>query len=216
MSRLLLIGGHGKVAMLTSPLLTVAGHTVDAVIRNPDHAPAVAATGAGAVVADVERMDLDALTRLVGGHDAVIWSAGAGGGNPARTVAVDRDAAIRSIDAAVAAGVGRYVMVSYTGSGIDDVPPSNPFHHYAAAKAAADDHLRASPLDWTILGPSRLVDGPATGSIELTDGHATEVPRADVARVVAAVIDQPATVGRTIRFNRGSTPIAEALARPER
>lgn len=215
MARVLLIGGHGKIALLATPLLGEAGHVVDSVIRNPAHADDVTAAGATPVVADVESMDLDALTELVRDHDAVVWSAGAGGGDPARTVAVDRDAAIRSMDAASAAGVSRYVMVSYAGAGIDDVPESNPFHHYARAKAAADDHLRVSDLDWTVLGPSRLTDDPGTGAIELTDGPATQVPRADVAGVIAAVLDRNDTVGRTIRFNTGSsTPIAEALGPP--
>ena len=94
------------------------------VFRNPDHSDDVAATGARPVVADIERLDTDALADLLAGHDAVVFSAGAGGGNPARTYAVDRDAAIRVIDAAAQAGVKRFVMVSYFGAGPDHgVPP---------------------------------------------------------------------------------------------
>ena len=186
------------------------------VFRNPDHSGDVAATGAEPVVADIERLDTDALAELLAGHDAVVFSAGAGGGNPARTYAVDRDAAIRVIDAAAQAGVQRFVMVSYFGASPDHgVPESNSFFSYAEAKAAADAHLRASDLDWTILGPGRLTLEPATGRIAL-GREKGEVSRADVALVVAAALADDSTIGRTIDFNNGSdgngVPIAEALA----
>ena len=141
----------------------------------------------------------------------MVWSAGAGGGNPARTYAVDRDAAIRTIDAAEQADVQRFAMVSYFGAGPNHgVPQDDPFFPYAEAKAAADAHLRASRLDWTILGPGRLTLEPATGRIVI--GAGSEVSRADVALVVAAVLAIDSTIGRTIEFNNGETPIAEALA----
>ena len=98
----------------------------------------------------------------------MVWSAGAGGGSPERTYAVDRDAAIRSMDAAAEAGVGRYVMVSYFGAGPDHgVPADNSFFAYAEAKAAADAYLRGTGLDWTILGPGALTDGPGNGLIDV-------------------------------------------------
>jgi uncharacterized protein YbjT (DUF2867 family) len=212
MSRILLIGGHGKVALLTAPLLVARGHEVDSVIRNPDHADDVRSVGAEPVVADVESMDVEALTDLARDHDAIVWSAGAGGGSQERTYAVDRDAAIRTMQAAEAAGVRRYVMVSYVGSGIDEVPEDNPFHHYAVAKAEADDHLRSTGLDWTVLGPSALTMDEGTGRIEITEEEATEVSRADVAAVVAEVLEREDTFGRTIRFNGGGTPIAQAIS----
>ncbi len=212
MARILLIGGHGKVALLAEPQLVQAGHHVTAVIRNPRHESDVAATGATPLVADIETFDLDQFTNLVSGNDVVIWSAGAGGGSPERTYAVDRDAAIRSIDAAAAAGVSRYVMVSYFGAGEGHgVDPSDAFFAYAEAKTAADAHLRASGLEWTILAPSALTLDAPTGGIDV---HATEpasVARADVAAVIAASVDEPATIRRDVRFNTGDVAIAEAL-----
>ncbi|UXA05748.1 SDR family oxidoreductase [Mycobacterium sp. SMC-2] len=152
------------------------------------------------------------LAGLLAGHDAVVFSAGAGGGNPARTYAVDRDAAIRVIDATARTDVKRFVMVSYFGAGPDHgVPRDDSFFAYAEAKAAADAHLRASGLDWTVLGPGRLTLEPATGHIALGRGKG-EVSRADVALVVAAALADDSTVGRTIDFNNGETPIARALA----
>ncbi|WP_018157684.1 SDR family oxidoreductase [Demetria terragena] len=217
MASILLIGGHGKIALLAEPLLAAAGHTVDAVIRNSDHAAEVEAAQANPVVADVENMDTATLAELVSGHDVVIWSAGAGGGNPARTYAVDRDAAIRSIDAAQAAGVSRYVMVSYFGAGPGHgVPEDTGFYHYAEAKAAADEHLRSSALDWVILGPSRLTDDSATGHVSVGPSDKSEVPRADVAAVIAAAVDTPALSRMTYEFNGGDIPVAEAVVQATR
>jgi uncharacterized protein YbjT (DUF2867 family) len=215
--RIAIIGGHGKVALRLSPLLRDAGHTVDAIIRNPEHAEEVAATGALPVVADVEQLGTDELTDLLAGHDLVVWSAGAGGGSPERTYAVDRDAAIRSIDAAVHAGVERYLMVSYFGAGPDHgVAEDDPFFAYAEAKAAADAHLRDSSLSWVVLAPSGLTLDAATGRIEValpgSDVEAGQVSRDDVAAVVAAVVGRDDLFGTTIRFNNGDTPIEDALA----
>lgn len=212
MARILLIGGHGKVALLLEPLLVAAGHDVTAVIRNPAHEADVAATGATPLVADIESLDTDQLANVLSGNDAVVWSAGAGGGNPARTYAVDRDAAIRSIDAASGVGVSRYVMVSYFGAGEGHgVSPDDPFFAYAEAKTAADAHLRASSLDWTILAPSALTLDPPTGRIDVAATESASVARADVAAVIAATIAEPATSRRTVTFNSGDVPIAEAL-----
>lgn len=214
MARILLIGGHGKVALLTAPLLVSAGHAVDAVVRNPDHRDEVAETGAIPIVADVETLDTAALAELVVDHDVVVWSAGAGGGSPERTYAVDRDAAVRTIDAAVRSGVPRFVTVSYFGAGPGHgVPEDDSFFAYADAKAAADEHLRASGLDWVVLGPSRLTDEAPTGLVSPPDGaEKGSVSRADVAAVVAAVVDLPAVSRVTYEFNNGDVPVVDALA----
>lgn len=216
MSQITIIGGHGKVALQLSRLLSSQGDTVNAVIRKEEQSQDVQDAGANPVVADVQEMDVAALSELLAGQDAVVWSAGAGGGSPERTYAVDRDAAIRSMDAAEAAGVKRYVMVSYMGAGQDHgVPQDNDFYPYAQSKADADDHLRASSLDWTILGPGMLTDDAATGSIAIgragEDGN-RDTARGNVALVAARVLADPAhTVHRFVEFADGSTPIAEAV-----
>jgi len=215
MANVLILGGHGKVALRLAPLLVERGDQVTSAFRNPDHEVEVAATGARTVVADVETMDSDQLADLLRGHDAVVWSAGAGGGSPSRTYAVDRDAAIRSMDAAGAAGVDRYVMVSYVGARSDHgIPEDDPFFAYAEAKAAADDHLRGTSLAYTVLGPGRLTLDEPTGRIDLVtqdDEGDSAVSRADVAAVVVAVLHDDTTIGRTIAFRNGGTAIAEAI-----
>lgn len=215
MTRVAIIGGHGKIALRLAKILSDRGDEVTSLIRNPAHHDDVEATGATPVVADVENLDVAGIVSVLTDQDAVVFSAGAGGGDPNRTYAVDRDAAIRSMDAAAAAGATRYVMVSYFGAGPDHgVPEDNSFYPYAEAKAAADEHLTASDLQWTVLGPSRLTDQPGTGRITVGGDRVSgdEVSRDNVAQVAAAVLDDPATVGKRIEFNDGETPIADAVS----
>ena len=214
MTRIIIIGGHGKVARKATPLLVEDGHEVTSVIRSPDQAAALTKVGANPVVADVQRLQEHELEDLLRGHDLVIWAAGAGGGSAERTYAVDRDAAIRSMDAAAAAGADRYLMLSYFGAAPDHgVPPDNGFFHYAEAKAAADEHLESSALRWTILQPSSLTEGPTTGRIDARAATGEQVSRGNVAAVIRGVVAaEPAAVaGLAIRFNDGDVPVQEAL-----
>lgn len=169
MSTYVIVGGHGKVARLTEPLLTARGDTVNAIIRDRAQVADVAACGAEPVVLDMQMAGVEEMAEVFRGADAVVWSAGAGGGSPERTYGVDRDAAMRSMDAAALAHVDRYVMVSYWGAGrdLDRLGPSDGFRPYAEAKAAADAHLRASSLAWTILGPTGLTMQDPSGLIDV-------------------------------------------------
>ncbi|MDO5618185.1 SDR family oxidoreductase [Kocuria sp.] len=217
MTNVVLIGGHGKVALVAAPLLVEAGEEVSSWIRNPEHAAEIDQTGATPVVLDVQYASTDELERAFEGVDVVVWSAGAGGGDPQRTWAVDRDAAIRSMDAAERAGVGRYIMVSYLGAGPDHgVPEDNSFYAYAQSKTEADAHLRESSLRWTILGPGTLTLDEPTGKIHVVaDGESVDdssTSRANVARTILAAIQNDAAVGRTVNYTDGDQPIEEAFA----
>ena len=212
--RVTIFGGHGKIALLLAPMLVEAGHEVTSVVRNPDHVPDIEATGASALVSSVEDADTEALGDLLSGQDAVVWSAGAGAGNPQRTYAVDRDAAIRSMDAATSAGVQRYVMVSFSGATPDAlVPEDNPFRHYQDAKIAADEHLRGTDLTWTILGPGTLTLEPSTGSVNpaAAFGDGDRTSRELVADVVVAVLADDRAARQTLLFGDGDVAIDEWL-----
>ena len=213
MSHIAIIGGHGKVALHLARILTDGSHAVGSLIRNPQQGADITAAGATPVVADVENMTTEQIAQVLVGYDAVVWSAGAGGGSAERTYAVDRDAAIRSMDAARLAGVTRYVMVSYKGSRVDHgASRDDGMFAYYEAKAAADDYLRGTDLSWTILGPSALTQAAASGRIDVgANLPRGEVSRENVAQVIAAVLERPATIGRFIEFNDGQTPIEEAV-----
>ena len=157
------------MALLAAPLLAEAGHDVVSLIRNPDHAEDVRAAGAEPLVLDIEKADQEELLHALRDADNVVFSAGAGGGDAQRTRAVDHDAAVASMRAAEAAGVRRYVMVSYLGASLHhDVPEDDPFYAYAQAKAEADEALRDSGLAWTILGPGALTDEEPVSYTHLT------------------------------------------------
>lgn len=222
--RVVILGGHGKVALLATPKLNAAGYQVYSVIRNPEQVEDIEAKGANPVVIDIETADVAALAGAFAGADAVIFSAGAGGGDPARTNAVDFEAAVRSIDAAEKAGVRRFVMVSYASveRDIERVDPEDAFFPYVKAKHAADARLRESALDYTILGPGRLTLEPSSGSVQLADAeakingrepaeHEAVTSRELVADVIAHVVANRAAIRETVNFYDGQTPIADAI-----
>ena len=220
MARVTIIGGHGKVALLAEPMLVDAGHQVTGIIRAESQSADLMARGVTPEVVDIASLSVEQMTELFArlGTEVLIWSAGAGGvGGPERTYAIDRDAAIRSMDAAKASGVKRYIMVSYLGAGTDHgVPADHGFYAYAEAKAAADEYLRSSGLDFTILGPGTLTLEDE-GGIEVTtapahNGDSSDTSRATVARVLTATVADDSTIGKAIPFRNGSTPVAEALA----
>ena len=227
MTNIAIIGGHGKVALRLAPLLVEAGDEVTSWIRKEEQIEDIEQTGATAKVLDVQQLSTEQLSDEFEGVDVIIWSAGAGGGDPERTWAVDRDAAIRTMDAAEKAGVGRYVMVSYQGSTLEHgLSEDHGFYPYVQAKAEADETLRRSDLDWTILGPGFLTDDEPTGTIGLgpieefggdrqSPGPNGErnISRSDVAQTIVDALDMPETVGKFIEYGRGETPIREALAR---
>lgn len=220
MADYVMIGGHGKVAMRTTPRLVEEGHTVTAVIRKEEQVSEVEATGAKAILLDIENATTNDFADAFHGKAGVIWAAGAGGGNPQRTYAVDKDAAKRSIDAAVQAGIERYVMVSYAGAGSDHgVSEDSSFFPYAESKSAADAHLRDTNLQYTILGPGLLTLedptfkislDPKTGSTQSAEGG-RDTSRANVAEAILVALEEDATIGKTIDFYDGDTGIREAF-----
>ena len=155
MSKVIVIGAHGKVALLTVPRLVAAGHEVTGVIRKAEQSDDVRRAGAEAVVADVEKLSTDEIAEVL-----AVWSAGAGGGSPERTYALDRDAAIRTIDAAGQVSASQFVMVSYFGAGPDHgVDPGSDFFAYAESKTETDDRLEPR------------LDGPAAQQADRRGPH---------------------------------------------
>ena len=153
------------------------------------------------------------MTEIVRGADAVVFAAGGGpDGNAARKETVDKGAAIMLADAAEAAGVRRYVMVSAMGTEHADPDSDEVFQVYLRAKQAADDDLRARDLDWTVVRPGRLTDDVPTGQVRLGNLERGAVTRGDVAHVIAEVLDHDNTIGQTFDVLAGDTPINEAVA----
>jgi uncharacterized protein YbjT (DUF2867 family) len=204
------VGAHGQVALIFELLASEAGHRVRGLARNPAHKTDIESTGAEIVLADLENDDI---TNLVTGADVVVFAAGAGpGSGPERKLTVDLGGALKLIDAARSNGISRYLMVSAIGA-TDPSRWSEQMRPYYEAKAEADEALTASGLEYTIVRPGGLTDDEGTGLVDVAPklGRSGRVPRADVAAVLLACLDEPRTVGTAFDLIGGSTPIEQAL-----
>jgi uncharacterized protein YbjT (DUF2867 family) len=211
--KVVIAGGHGQIALLLERMLSDRGDEAVGLVRNPDHVADVEATGAAAQVLDLERSTTQQLAAELAGADAVVFAAGGGpSSGAARKETVDKGAAILLADAAQQAGVRRYVMVSAMGTEQADPDSDDVFQVYLRAKAAADDDLRARDLDWTVVRPGRLTDDPGSGRVRVGELARGEVPRADVAAVLAAALHEDRTIGKTFDLLAGDLPVEDALA----
>ena len=219
--RVVIAGGHGKIALQLSRLLSQRADAVIGLIRNPDHADDVAAAGAGAVVFDLESGGSAELAEQLEGADAVVFAAGAGPGSGIpRKDTVDRAGAALLADAAQRARVRRYLLISSLGVNVDDpgwTPPtgtSDVFAAYLQAKAASELDLRARDLDWTVLRPGTLTNHEPAGHVRLglPAGQRGEISRADVAAVLLGLLDEPRSAGLTLEVIGGDTPITDAVS----
>ncbi|MGW0158510.1 NAD(P)H-binding protein [Mycobacterium sp. NPDC003323] len=214
--RVIIAGGHGQIAMILEKLLAERGDTAVGLVRNPAHVPDLQAVGARAAVLDLEHSSVSEVADVLRGADAVVFAAGAGPGSGVhRKQTVDRDAAILLADAAEAAGVSRYIMVSAISADDRSLDDSydEVFRAYIRAKSEADADVRArAGLRATVVRPGRLTDDAGTGRVRIADSTGRgDIPRADVAAVLLAVLDDPGTAGRTFELIGGDTPISSAL-----
>ncbi|MFD4641440.1 NAD(P)H-binding protein [Lentzea sp. NPDC058436] len=213
--RVVIAGGHGQIALLLEQQLATRGDAATALVRNPDHFGDVQEAGAVPVLCDLESADLDSVASYLNGADAAVFAAGAGAGSgAARKDTVDYGAAALFASAAVEAGVRRFLQVSTVGIEAADSPEVDPaFAVYLKAKKMAEEDLRGRDLDWTILRPGPLVDGPGTGLVTLGAPRLPRSPvtRADVAAVLVELLVARNTFGKTIELVNGETPVGEAV-----
>ena len=213
--RVVIAGGHGKIALLLASLLAGRGDEAVGLIRNPAQVADVQKAGAEAVVCDLEAASAEDVAVLLSGAAAVVFTAGAGPGSGApRKDSVDRGASALMADAAELAGVRRFVQISSMGAGQPPQPGRDEvWAAYITAKSAAEADLRARDLDWTILRPGGLTDAPATGKVRLAAPPVPRgsVPRADVAAVIAALLDTPGSRHQTLELVGGDSPVAAAV-----
>jgi uncharacterized protein YbjT (DUF2867 family) len=210
--RVAIAGGHGKIALRLARVLKDRGDEAVGLIRNPDHAADVEQAGAEPAVVDLEQASDDDVAAAIDGADAVVFAAGAGpGSGPARKETMDYGGAVKLLSAAKAKGVRRYVIVSSMGADAN-AAGDDTFQVYLRAKGRADDAVRASGLDWTVVRPGGLTDDPGTGRVNLgASVPRGAVPRDDVAQVLVAVLHAPATVGQTLELVGGDVPVEEAV-----
>ncbi|GAA4265485.1 SDR family oxidoreductase [Frondihabitans peucedani] len=219
--RIVIAGGHGKIALLLERLLSDAGHDPVGIVRNPDHTADLEQAGARALVLDLESTDVDTLAGHLDGADAVVFAAGGGSASGAeRKLTIDRDGAILLADAAEKAGVSRYVLISAMHTDEFDASRAelpaegdDVFQVYLRAKSEADADLRGrDALDWTIVRPGGLTDDPATGLVAVGARLETgTIPRADVASIVATALLEGVAVKTQFEVVSGELEISDAL-----
>jgi uncharacterized protein YbjT (DUF2867 family) len=221
--RIVIAGGHGKIALILERMLAEQGHEAVGIVRNPDHAADLEAVGAEALVLDLERSDVSTVAESLAGADAVVFAAGAGpGSGPARKLTLDRDGAILLADAAAQAGVRRYVLVSAIATDdFDrekaaagaDASEEDTYQVYLRAKSEADAAVRERDLDWTIVRPGGLTDEPGTGRVRLAPSTGRgSIPREDVAAIIATALAEGVAVRQQFEAISGEDSISDALA----
>jgi nucleoside-diphosphate-sugar epimerase len=210
--RVVIAGGHGKIALLLTPRLKARGDEVVSLIRNPDHADDVRAAGGEPVVCDLEDATPEQIAAAIGSADQVVFAAGAGpGSGNARKLTMDRDGAIKTVEAATKLGAERFLIVSSIGA---ESPPDDDdsFSVYLRAKAEADAAVMSSDRQWTVLRPGALTDDPGTGRVRLSEEpFRGRVPRDDVAACIAALLAAPVAVGKVLYVNGAEQSIEQAL-----
>jgi uncharacterized protein YbjT (DUF2867 family) len=214
MSRIAVVGGHGQIARLLHPLLVQRGHTPVALVRSERHRRDVEGDGAEARMLDIESTDAAGFAAAFEGCQAVVFAAGGGpDGNIERKRTVDLAGSLKSIEGARASGIRRFVQVSAINVDQPVAADAAPvWRAYVEAKRDADAALRESGLDWTIIRPGRLTDDPGTGRVALgPEVDRAEVPRADVAEVLAEVLDTGAGIGAQWNLVSGDRSVPEAL-----
>ena len=214
--KVLVAGAQGKTARRLVRTLVENGHEVRGLVRKEEQLPDVEADGAEPVLVDLEKDGVAGrLGEAVAGCDAVVFAAGAGpGSGSARKETMDFGGAAKLVEAAEANGVGRYVMLSSMGASDPEAGPEA-MRPYLRAKAKADERLRGSGLDWTIVRPGSLTEEEGTGGVAVAEslGRRGEISREDTARVLAEVLDTSNTSGKIFEILSGEMPIREALER---
>jgi uncharacterized protein YbjT (DUF2867 family) len=209
--RVAIAGAHGQVATRLARLLVDRGDDVIGLIRNPRQVEDLRAVGVVPEVCDLEHAPVDQIATAVSGSDAIVFAAGAGpGSDAARKLTMDRDGAIKLLDAATS-NACHYVMLS--GIGVENPPDSDDvFAVYLRAKAEADAAVIASDCDWTIVRPGRLTDDPGTGGVRIdAASFRGEISRDDLAALLAGVVHDPRAEHHILYVNGGAEPIDQAL-----
>ena len=207
-------GARGKIALRLAPLLAAEGDRVIGLIRNPEHTTEVSQAGASPIVCDLERATVEEIATAVKDADAVVFAAGAGPGSGAeRKLTLDRDGAVKFLRAATQADVPGFLIISSLGA---EAPPpgDDVLSVYLRAKAEADQAVQASDRKWTILRPGPLTDDPGTRRVRIESApFQGQVPRDDVAAVLARLLHDDRFSHRMFYVNSGEDPIEQALER---
>lgn len=213
--KVLVIGANGQIGkQLVSLIQESDSLKAKAMIRKQEQASYFEELGAETVLVDLED-DTKKIAEAAEGVDAIVFAAGSGPKTgPDKTMLIDLDGAVKSIEAAKQANVKRFVLISSYDTSREAIQEADSsFAPYVAAKHYADDWLRRTDLDYTIVHPGMLTNDDGTGKIEAAEKvEANKVPRDDIAHVLLACLEDKSTIGKEFQVIAGDTPVKEAVA----
>ncbi|GAB3056268.1 SDR family oxidoreductase [Salinicoccus sesuvii] len=206
--KVLVIGANGQVGHQAVEKIKEKGHEPIAMVRKEEQQGQFEDKGISTVLGDLEKD----FSHAFEGVDSVVFAAGSGGDTDTdMTVIIDQEGAIESVDNAQQADVKHFVLLSSMGA--DDPKNADQIKAYMYAKHRADEYLKASGLDYTILRPGMLTNDAGTGKVKLFEGgtEVAEIPREDVASVLAHIVDTNKAENKTFYVHEGDTPIEDSL-----
>ncbi len=212
--KVLVVGANGQIGkQLVAFIQESDGLQARAMIRNEEQAAYFKDLGAEVAFVDLED-DIEPIAKAAEGVDAVVFTAGSGPHTGKdKTIMIDLDGAIKTVEAAKKSGVKRFIMVSSfetTRKAIQDAPSS--FAPYVIAKHYADVWLRDTDLNHTIIHPGLLTNDEGTGKIEAASKvESAEVPREDIAKVIVSALNNDKTIGKEFQVVGGNQLIDEAI-----
>ena len=211
--KVLIIGAHGKVGRLLVDELKARKIDFAAGLRKEEQIKAYQTDGISTQYIDLTASPKNIQNSIAeSGADTIVFSAGAGGAGYDKTIEIDLDGAIKTMDAAQILGIKRYVMVSAVYSDDRTKWEASGIRPYYVAKHYADKYLRSTNLDYTIVHPGTLTDDPATGKVNIQSNYeGGSVARADVAKVIAQAIQTPSSIKNEYNFSAGDQDIQDVI-----
>jgi uncharacterized protein YbjT (DUF2867 family) len=210
--KVFVIGISGAVGGLLADRLTARGDVVSGLVRRDHQRADLAARRIGAHVGDIGAMSAESLASLLGGADALVYSAGSNGGSRKVTDAVDGEGVLTALEAARRGDVPRFVLVSVLPEAWRERDLGDEVEHYFAVKKLTDVAVSQSDLDWVVLRPAMLVDRDGTGRVALGPAQPhDEVTREDVAATLAELLHEPRIRRQILELDEGETPISVAV-----
>ncbi|MBS8264135.1 SDR family NAD(P)-dependent oxidoreductase [Mesobacillus boroniphilus] len=210
--KVLVVGANGQIGKQLVDLLNESSeHEVRAMLREPEQTPEFEDKGVETTIASLEGTVED-IASAAKGCDAIVFAAGSGGHTGLdKTLLVDLDGAVKTVEAAEQVGIGRFIMVSALQAHKRE-NWSEVIKPYYVAKHYADRALLQSSLNYTIIRPGGLLNEPGTGKVQIAENLKTgTIPRVDVAKTILACLNEESAFKKSFDLISGDMDIAEAI-----
>ena len=204
--KVLVVGANGQIGHQVVEKLKDKGHDPVAMVRKEEQTKQFKDKGINTVLGDLEKD----FSHAFEGVDTVVFAAGSGGNTgPDMTLVIDQEGAIETVDNAKNAGVKHFVIVSSMGA--DSPKEQKDIKHYMYAKHRADEYLKSSGLNYTIIRPGMLQNEAGTGKVSLSEENQAfgNVQRADVASVIVQSVDSNKAENKVYTLLEGDTPVED-------